>query len=1180
MSTAYPYREIIEMQSIGISQAKVGFLCGCGSQKVKSITTRAKELGLGWPVPTELTDDELALLVDPHERFRCCQPDFARIADEVSGKLKIEKAESAYELYLRHSKEDGGIPYARVTFDRKLRAWLSATHPKIKMAINWHNAECCQLDWAGKTLYIHGDDGRKTPAYLFVATLPFSDYTFVRASLDMKMMSWLEHNMAAFEFFGGVPLFTIIDNLRVGVTFKRDGKVINEHYQDLANHYDTVVLPAKSYSPTWKGAVELHVNLFANGLISMLEQMTFTSISQLNAAIEELLPIYNDRPTARAGGRSRRQMFLAEEAHALQPLPAERYVPVVWKKCTASKDAVVAVRGNYYGVPERYADAPLSVCITDGEVAVFTRGREQCIARYHRREDGAETFDGLAGVCPDRFCPLDEWAVATGRAKIIDQWDVERNGTLTPHDIVCRSEKRVWWRCSDCGFSWKEAPARRRARSFDDCLACCGVELIPGKNDLATLRPDIAAEWSERNPMPASRVFPDFHQMFWWKGSCGHAWRAPISKRTGSSYGALCPYCSGQKVLKGFNDVATLAPELAKLWHPSKNRHFQASRVPVNSHREVYLWNGALTHVWRQSPYQWLTENDREDILAPFESLIAEAKEKDEKTAEMKADARRGLARGKAVLKWTRFLQKSDLLVSFEQYCHEFGHEDLLAEWDKERNGELTPADVTRASSDVVWWKSETCGHAWPESVRSRAFRGAGCIYCNRLRILPGYSTAECLDASLIAKWHPTKNGELTPDQVSDRTTREIWWQCPKCGYEWQENLRLTHKNARQCPNCSHEKRYGFKVEHRNALAIKRADIAAQWDPWLNYGLKLDDALTGSAVSVWWRGECGHVWMEPISVRTARVDASCPYCANRKLLSGFNDIESTHPELLVEWAGDLNGSLTPDVVKANSSDLVWWRGECGHVWQASPARRAEGDGCPICSNHRILVGFNDLASRYPEIASQWADDLNDGLTAQDIPYASGRRSWWRCEFGHTWQLPVCNRTALKDTGCPVCGNRQVLKGFNDLKTTHPKIAKTWHPTKNSGVRATDVMANTCKPYWWKCEKGHEWRIPVINRTKNPNHDPGCPFCHNRKVWPGFNDLETLYPIVAQQLYAPRSKGLQASQLLAGSGKVVWWKPPGCNHVYPMPVYQRVAASQDYCPICAGRRVPERPIDLN
>ena len=166
MTEDYPYREIIEMCSTGMTQSKVAFLCGCGAQKVASVTQRAHQLGIGWPVPPELTEAELAHLVDPHENARRYQPDFPRIIADAGCRADMAHVDKLYGAYLVHAEEDGGEPYARVTFERKVRAWASDAHPKLSMRVNWHRAECCQLDWAARSIPVHGSDGSSTPAFL------------------------------------------------------------------------------------------------------------------------------------------------------------------------------------------------------------------------------------------------------------------------------------------------------------------------------------------------------------------------------------------------------------------------------------------------------------------------------------------------------------------------------------------------------------------------------------------------------------------------------------------------------------------------------------------------------------------------------------------------------------------------------------------------------------------------------------------------------------------------------------------------------------------------------------------------------------------------------------------------------------------------------------------------------
>lgn len=225
--------------------------------------------------------------------------------------------------------------------------------------------------------------------------------------------------------------------------------------------------------------------------------------------------------------------------------------------------------------------------------------------------------------------------------------------------------------------------------------------------------------------------------------------------------------------------------------------------------------------------------------------------------------------------------------------------------------------------------------------MRTRALNDAGCPYCGRRLTLEGFNSAECLDAGILHLWHPTKNGDLKPSQVSDRTAKRIWLQCPTCGYEWRESLRGTRKESRKCPSC-HGGRGHYLAKGSNDLGSKRPDVARQLDPELNGGLRAEDLHAHAGAMVWWRGPCGHVWREKVSMRSMRVDDSCPYCSGRKVLAGFNDLATTHPDIAAMWHPRMNKRLKPTGAQAVSRKPAWWRGECGHVYQMAVRDRGEG----------------------------------------------------------------------------------------------------------------------------------------------------------------------------------------------------------------------------------------------
>ena len=157
-------------------------------------------------------------------------------------------------------------------------------------------------------------------------------------------------------------------------------------------------------------------------------------------------------------------------------------------------------------------------------------------------------------------------------------------------------------------------------------------------------------------------------------------------------------------------------------------------------------------------------------------------------------------------------------------------------------------------------------------------------------------------------------------------------------------------------------------------------------------------------------------------------------------------------DLLSQWDGSRNGTLTPDTVSYGSRQKLWWRCEQGHVWQAAVYTRAGGEsGCPYCAGKRPWPGFNDLASRFPDLAKEWHPIKNGGLTPDQVLWGSNRRVWWQCAHGHVWDARVKSRAA--GAGCPYCASRQISPGDNDLAAQYPDLAAQWHPTKNGGPAA-------------------------------------------------------------------------------------------------------------------------------
>lgn len=185
-------------------------------------------------------------------------------------------------------------------------------------------------------------------------------------------------------------------------------------------------------------------------------------------------------------------------------------------------------------------------------------------------------------ICAGKQLSLGENDLAALYPALAKQWDAEKNGRLTPRDVLPGAEKKVWWRC-ERGHSWRAAVSSR-TRAGGGCPYCAGKQVLPGFNDLASQRPELAAQWDgEKNrALTPQQVTITSNRKVWWRCEKGHSYPAVIASRTN---GSGCPYCTGKKVLAGFNDLATLEPKIVAEWHPTLNGALTPQMVSTGSRK-------------------------------------------------------------------------------------------------------------------------------------------------------------------------------------------------------------------------------------------------------------------------------------------------------------------------------------------------------------------------------------------------------------------------------------------------------------------------------------------------------------------------------------------------------------------------------------------------------------------
>jgi hypothetical protein len=365
------------------------------------------------------------------------------------------------------------------------------------------------------------------------------------------------------------------------------------------------------------------------------------------------------------------------------------------------------------------------------------------------------------------------------------------------------------------------------------------------------------------------------------------------------------------------------------------------------------------------------------------------------------------------------------------------------------------PETVTASSSKKLSWRC-TNNHTWPSSVAHRTNMKSGCPYCAGKKVLKGYNDLVTTNANLAKEadgWDPTK--------FSKGSGKKQNWKCTK-GHQWSESPARRSRGD-GCPYCSsHKVQIGyndFKTTHPELI-----HLVYEWDP------TTVTAMSDKKQS--WRCELGHVWLA--QVKGITLGTRCPVCSGKKVVVGFNDLETTHPDLAREAF-----EFDPKTITAGSNKSFKWVCEKLHTWNAVVASRVGGTGCPICSGRQVLFGFNDLYTFNSQIAKQ-----AHGWDPKTVTPFSDKVNEWQCELGHVWKTMVKLRSL--GAGCHYCTGFKVLAGFNDLATTNPEIAEQafgWDPT--TVTRATD------KKRLWKCEEGHKWSSRISHRT---NLKSGCPTC--------------------------------------------------------------------------------------
>jgi transposase len=404
------YREILRLNSQGLSQRSIAASCECGKGTVQRTLEHAKKHNLVWPLPPEMTDERLRNLFSPSSKDSGYykEPDFELVHREMS-KSGVTLS-LLWNEYCAQCRQNGEIPYMYTAFCDRYRDY--SVKNRATMHIERRPGEQMEVDWAGQTMEITDNlTGEIIPAYIFVATLNYSGYAHVEAFLSRNQENWIAAHVNAYRFFGGATRILVPDNLKTGVLKNTKTEVVlNRTYQEMAEHYGTAVLPARVRKPKDKPSVEGAVGVISTWIIAALRNWKFFTLQELNEAIGGRLEEFHKKPFQKKPG-CRLSVFLEDEKLLLLPLPQRAFELTEWKICTVAYNYHILVDKMFYSVPYEYIKKKVDVRLTRSMVEVFVNGDR---ISSHARKYG---YPGQYATLPEHM-PEDH--------RKYTQWNAER----------------------------------------------------------------------------------------------------------------------------------------------------------------------------------------------------------------------------------------------------------------------------------------------------------------------------------------------------------------------------------------------------------------------------------------------------------------------------------------------------------------------------------------------------------------------------------------------------------------------------------------------------------------------------------------------------------------------------------------------------------------------------------
>lgn len=553
-------------------------------------------------------------------------------------------------------------------------------------------------------------------------------------------------------------------------------------------------------------------------------------------------------------------------------------------------------------------------------------------------------------------------------------------------------------------------------------------------------------------------------------------------------------------------------PELAKQWHPTKNGSLNPKDVTYGSGIRAW-WKCSNNHEWEA-----VINSRRQGSGCPY-------------CAGQKPTTERNFATA---------------------------YPELLNEIDWEKNKNFDPYKLTPRANQKIWWKCEK-GHSWEATITNKTRKGynGDCPYCLNRKLCDDNSLAH-VRPDIAKDWHPTKNEQLTPKDVIAGGSKKVWWIC-KHNHEWKTTVGARVNNGTGCPKCSLQT---SRIEIAIYSEVKALFDDVLWQEKID-GYECDILIKEKNIGievdgVYWHNRRPEVdsikqkLFEDKGVLLFRLrEEGLPLLSERDINFKWSDNSFPIIKLLINQILKFAIISEEDLLKLEkyvSNNTLINEKLYREIVSFLPAPPAE----------------QSLAAKRPDLAKEWAFDLNAPLLPEHFKPGSSKIVWWRCLQGHTWKTSL-NHRSNQNTGCPTCPKPYTSRASSEwnLASINPELASEWNFEKNENIGPDGLTPKSNIKVWWRCSKGHEWKTSLSSRSKGT----GCPYCYGRFA-SNENNLEALYPEILSEWDYDLNKDLNPSDFTPHVNKKVWWRCSKIkDHKWQATIYNRTK-NKSGCPHCA------------